>query len=148
MPAPVTARPGRFVISLGDGGSPEAFVAPCGFTSKSFTWSRNLAEVTIPDCDDPDAPFWQSRDVESLSCSVSGEGVLAAEAVPTWLAVLNSLDAVNVQIEITFTNGSILLIEGAMQMESLELGAQQGQRVSINVSMQSDGPMTQTWTTA
>ena len=148
MPAPVTARPGRFVISLGDGGSPEAFVAPCGFTSKSFTWSRNLAEVTIPDCDDPDAPFWQSRDVESLSCSVSGEGVLAAEAVPTWLAVLNSLDAVNVQIEITFTNGSILLIEGAMQMESLELGAQQGQRVSINVSMQSDGPMTQTWTAA
>lgn len=148
MPAPVTARPGRFVISLGDGGSPEAFVAPCGFTSKSFTWSRNLAEVTIPDCDDPDAPFWQSRDVESLSCSVSGEGVLAAEAVPTWLAVLNSLDSVNVQIEITFTNGSILLIEGAMQMESLELGAQQGQRVSINVSMQSDGPMTQTWTEA
>lgn len=148
MPAPVTARPGRFVISLGDGGTPEAFVAPCGFTSKSFTWSRNLAEVTIPDCDDPDAPFWQSRDVESLSCSVSGEGVLAAEAVPTWLAVLNSLDAVNVQIEITFTNGSILLIEGAMQMESLELGAQQGQRVSINVSMQSDGPMTQTWTAA
>lgn len=148
MAAPVTARPGRFVISLGDGGTPEAFTAPCGFTSKSFTWSRNLAEVTIPDCDDPDAPFWQSRDVESLSCSVSGEGVLAAEAVPTWLAVLNSLDAVNVQIEITFTNGSILLIEGAMQMESLELGAQQGQRVSINVSMQSDGPMTQTWTTA
>ena len=148
MPAPVTARPGRFVISLGDGGSPEAFVAPCGFTSKSFTWSRNLAEVTIPDCDDPDAPFWQSRDVESLSCSVSGEGVLAAEAVPTWLDVLNSLDSVNVQIEITFTNGSILLIEGAMQMESLELAAQQGQRVSINVSMQSDGPMTQTWTEA
>lgn len=148
MPAPVTARPGRFVISLGDGGTPEAFVAPCGFTSKSFTWSRNLAEVTIPDCDDPDAPFWQSRDVESLSCSVSGEGVLAAEAVPTWLDVLNSLDSVNVQIEITFTNGSILLIEGAMQMESLELGAQQGQRVSINVSMQSDGPMAQTWTAA
>lgn len=148
MAQPVTARPGRFLILLGDGGSPETFVAPCGFTSKSFTWSRSLAEVTIPDCADPDAPFWQSRDVESLSCSVSGEGVLAAEAVPTWLAVLNSLDAVNVQIEITFTNGAVLLIEGAMQMESLEVGAQQGQRASINVSMASDGIMTQTWTPA
>lgn len=148
MAAPVTARPGRFVISLGDGGDPEVYTAPCGFTSKSFTWSRSLSEVTIPDCDDPDAPFWQSRDVESLSCAVSGEGVLAEEAVQTWLAVLNTLDSVNVQIEITFTNGSVLLIEGAMQMESLEIGAQQGQRVSINVSMQSDGIMTQTWTAA
>lgn len=146
MTQPTTARPGRFIISLGDGGDPETFTAPCGFTSKSFTWSRSLSEVTIPDCDDPDAPYWQSRDVESLSCSVSGEGVLAAEAIPTWMAVLDTIEAVNVQIEITYTGVGVLLVSGAMQLESLEVGAQQGQRVSINVSMQSDGEMVTTWT--
>ena len=148
MAKPTTARPGRFVISLGDGGDPETFTAPCGFTSKAFNWSRSLAEVSIPDCSDPDLPDWQSRDVESMSCSVSGEGVLAAEAIPTWLAVLNTVVSVNVQVEITYIDVGVLLMEGAMQLESLEIGAQQGQRVSINVSMQSDGEMISTWTPA
>lgn len=141
MAQPTTARPGAFIISLWNG---SAFVAPCGFTSKSFSWSRSLSDVTIPDCDDPDAPFWVARDVESLSASVSGEGVLAAEAIPTWLSVLNSIDAVQVQIEITYTTG-VLTVTGLMQLESLEVGAQQGQRVSINVSMQSDGEMETAW---
>lgn len=148
MAQPTTARPGRFIIMLGDGGDPETFSAPCGFTSKSATWSRSLAEVSIPDCDAPDDPFWQSRDVESMSFSVSGEGVLAAEAVPTWLAVLGTINSVNVQVEITYTGAGVLLVTGALQLESLEVGAQQGQRVSINVSMQSDGIMTTTWTPA
>lgn len=144
MAQPTTARPGAFIISLESADSPGVFVAPCGFTSKAFRWTRSLDEVTIPDCDDPDAPYWISRDVSNLSCSVSGEGVLAAEAIPTWMDVLDTIDSVNVQVEITYTTG-VLTVTGAMQLESLEVGAQQGQRVSINVSMQSDGEMTTTF---
>lgn len=124
------------------------FTAPCGFTSKSINWSRSLAEVNIPDCDDPDQPDWVVRDVESLSLSITGEGVLAEEAVATWLAVLETIESVNAQAELTFTNGSVLLLSGAIQLESFEIGAQQGQRVSVNVSLQSDGEMTTTWTPA
>jgi hypothetical protein len=142
MAQPTTARPGAFIISLWNG---SAFVAPCGFTSKSFSWSRGLADVTIPDCDDPDAPAWVGRDVESLSASVTGEGILAAEAIPTWLGVLDTIEAVQVQVEVTYTTG-VLTITGLMQLESLEVGAQQGQKVSINVSMQSDGEMVTEWT--
>ena len=55
------------------------YAAPCGFTSKNVTISKNLAEVSIPDCDDPDAPIWLGRDVQSQSCVISGDGVAAAE---------------------------------------------------------------------
>lgn len=146
MAKPKTFRPGRFLIMLGDGATPEQFRAPCGFSSKSFTWNRGLSEVNIPDCVDPDQPDWTGRDVQSMSCSLSGEGLLTVEALPTWLGVLNSIESVNVQVELTYPDVGVLLMSGAMQLESFEIGAQQGQRVSANVSMQSDGEMTSSWT--
>ena len=52
MALPTTARPGSFIIALGDGGDPEVFTAPCGFTSKAFSFARNLSEVQIFILDD------------------------------------------------------------------------------------------------
>lgn len=148
MAKPKTFRPGRFIIMLGDGGSPEAFVAPCGFSSKSFKWTRALSEVNIPDCIDPDEPDWTARDVQSLSCSVSGEGLLTVEGLPIWLSVVNTIEAVSVKVEVTYPGVGVLLMSGAMQLSDFEIGAQQGERVSATVQMQSDGEMKTTWTPA
>ena len=79
MAQPTTARFGKFKVYLGDDGDPIVYTAPCGFTSKSLTLTKSLAEVNLPDCDDPDAVAWVGRDASSLSASVSGEGVLAAD---------------------------------------------------------------------
>ena len=65
MAQPTVAKPGAFVISLGDGATPEVFTAPCGLTTKAARWNRGLGEVNIPDCDDPDAVIWIARDVET-----------------------------------------------------------------------------------
>lgn len=145
MAKPVTAKFGAFVVSLSDGAEPAVFAAPCGFTSKSLVLSKNLVEVSLPDCEDPDAPIWLGRDVQSLSAAVTGEGVLAASAVPTWLEAFDSNDSVEVEVEITFSTG-VLKYLGLMHLESLTIGAEQGGRCTINVSMQSDGEMVGTWT--
>src|SRR5690606_11224625 len=105
MAQPTTARPGKMRILLGDGGSPESFSAPCGLTSRAFSPTKNFGESPVPDCDDPDAPYWIGRDVQSMSASVSGEGVLAAEAAETWMEATFSTESVNVLIEIEFTTG-------------------------------------------
>jgi predicted secreted protein len=146
MAKPVTARFGAFTVSLSDGNSPAVFTAPCGFTSKSLSLTKSLSEITIPDCDDPDAPSWVGRDVESLSAEVSGEGVLAAEAVPTWQAAFESTASIEVQIDIEFSSGT-LTYTGFMHLESLEITAEQGGRVQMSVSLQSDGELTGAWTT-
>nr|DAE48850.1 MAG TPA: major tail protein [Caudoviricetes sp.] len=145
MAKPVTARFGKFLVLLGDGATPEVFSMPCGFTSKSFSLSNNLTDVEIPDCDDPDAPFAVARDIQSYSATISGEGVLAAEAVPTWSAARQNMDGVNCRVEIEFSSGK-LVYAGAFKFENFELGAESGGRVTINVTMQSDGEITETWT--
>ncbi|XKM40327.1 phage tail tube protein [Rhizobium ruizarguesonis] len=78
MAQPSTARFGKFRIMLGNSADPIVYAAPCGFTSKSLTLTKDLTDVTLPDCDDPDAVAWVGRDASTLSASVSGEGVLAS----------------------------------------------------------------------
>lgn len=143
MAAPVTARFGKFSVLLGSGSGPIVYAAPCGFTSKSLVLSKSLSEVSLPDCEDPDKPITLGRDVESISQSISGEGVLAASAVETWLNAYESTDSVPVKIEIEFTTGTVTWT-GNFHVESLELGAEQGGRVTLNVSMQSDGELVRT----
>lgn len=138
MAQPTTARFGAFTVSLGDGGTTEMFVAPCGFTSKSLTLSKSLAEIAIPDCDDPDAPFYVARDVQTQSWSVGGEGLLAEESLAAWIAAYESAAAINVEVEIVFA-GSTFKLVGAAHLESFAITSEQGGRVQVSVSMQSDG---------
>ena len=43
----VTANPPAAII----------YAAPCGLTTKGFVLNKNLQEITLPDCDDPDLPI-------------------------------------------------------------------------------------------
>lgn len=139
-----TIRGGKVRVLL-DLLSTGSYTAPCGFTSKSITFSKALEEFSVPDCDNPDEIDWVGRDAVSLSLSVSGEGVLAVESGDTWLDAWESVDSVPAKIEIEFPLSTITYT-GRMHVETLELGAPNGRRVTNNVSMQSDGEMVRTAT--
>lgn len=142
MTQPTTIKGGKVRVLLDPAGS-GSYAAPCGFTSKSITLSKGLEETNIPDCDDPDAVDWVGRDATSLSISVSGEGVLAYESQDTWLDAWENVESVAAKIEIEFT-ASTITYTGNMHVESLEMGAPNGRRVTLNVSIQSDGEMVRT----
>lgn len=139
MARPVTVKFGKFFVRLSDGGTPETFVAPCGFTSKSFSRSKSLNSVNVPDCDDPDAAAWEERDVQSMSASVNGSGVLAKSAVPIWEEALASTDSVACEIEIEYPDGDSEIYTGNFHVESFEITGSLGERVQVSVTMQSDG---------
>ena len=143
MAQPTTIKFGLMRVYLGDGGSPEVFAAPCGFTEKSFTRSKSLNEVLIPDCDDPDAAVTVGRDVASITFAISGQGVLAGEAVATWDAFFASTTSKNIKVEFVF-GGAIgtKTYTGKAHLESFEITAQVGNRVLANISMQGDGALT------
>lgn len=140
MARPTTARFGKFKVLLAVAGSPGTYAAPCGFTSKSLVLSKNLSEVNIPDCDDPDAPSWVGRDVESLTASISGEGVMASEAAPVWHDAFTSADSIGVRVEIEYPTVTFVYT-GFMHISSLTLGAEQGARVTAGIEMESDGEL-------
>ena len=98
MAQPTTAKFGKMLIELGDDAEPPVYAAPCGFTSKGVTISKNLQEVNIPDCDNPDDPIWVGRDVQSQSATITGDGVAAAESVPDWDDAAMSTDSVPMRV--------------------------------------------------
>ncbi|MDL2202022.1 phage tail tube protein [Brucella sp. RRSP16] len=143
MAQATTIKGGKVRVKIGNDASPIVYTAPCGFTQKSITLSKNLNEVSIPDCEDPDKVDWIGRDAASLSMSISGEGVLASESVETWLDAWESIDSVPVQVEIVFP-AKTYTYTGKMHVENLEIGANNGERATNNVSLQSDGEMVRT----
>jgi hypothetical protein len=124
---------------------PIVYAAPCGLTTKGLAISKNLQEINIPDCDDPDAPIWLGRDVQNLSATISGDGVAAAESVPDWNDAAISTQSIPMKVEIEFTTG-IKRFEGDFIVDNLTFGAEQGGRVTLSFNAQSDGPIQDTWT--
>lgn len=147
MAKPATLRFGKFFVRLSNGAEPPVFSAPCGFTSKSFTRNKTLAETTVPDCDDPDAPSWVERDVQSMSATISGEGVLAKAAVPVWEAALADADSIECEVELEYADGDSDVYTGFFHLESLDIKGAQGEKVTVSVSMQSDGEIAYSRTT-
>lgn len=143
MAQATTIKGGKFKVLIGNSANPIMYSAPCGFTQRSITISKGLEEVSIPDCNDPDKVDWVGRDATSLSMSVSGEGVLAAESVEVWVDGVHSTNSVPVKIIWEFPAKTITWT-GFMQVESLEAGANNGQRATLSVSLQSDGEMVRT----
>lgn len=147
MAKATTIKGGKFRVLIGNDASPIAYAAPCGFTQRSITLNKNLEEVNVPDCLDPDKIDWLGRDATSLSMSISGEGVLASESVETWLDAFESIESVPVKVEWEFPAKTITWT-GAMHAESIEAGAANAGRATLNVSLQSDGEMVRVVTPA
>jgi hypothetical protein len=144
MAQPTTIRGGKVRVLLDPTGG-GSYAAPCGFSSKSVTLNKALEEVLLADCDNPDDIPWVGRDATSLSMSVSGEGVLAAESQDTWLDAFHDTDSIPAKVEIEFASTTVTYT-GRLHVESLELGAVNGRRVTLNASLQSDGEMVRTAT--
>lgn len=147
MAEPTTIRGGMVRVLLGNRATPIVYAAPCGFSQRSVTINKGLEEVNIPDCDNPDEVNWLGRDATSLSMSVSGEGLLAEESVETWLDAAEDVESVPLKVEWEFPTKTITWT-GKAHVETFEAGAQDGRRVTGNVSLQSDGKMTRVVTPA
>jgi len=142
MAQPTTIKGGKVVVQLDLAGT-GTYAAPCGFTSKSLSLDKATAETNLPDCDDPTAVGWLARDAESLSMSISGEGVLAEESVTTWLDAFHATDSVSVKIILTFPS-TVVTYTGKMHVTKFGAEAPQSGRVTSSVEMQSDGEMVRT----
>ncbi|MBR0695948.1 phage tail tube protein [Bradyrhizobium lablabi] len=129
-----TLRFSQFLVEIGDGATPEVFMAPCGLNSRSFNRTAATNETNVPDCDDPDAPSWLERDVVSLSSSIAGAGVVADEDFDKWNAWFEAASTRNIRIKLG-TRGWI----GPFKCTKLNVTGNRGSRVTFDVSLDSDG---------
>lgn len=141
---PTTASWTKFLVLLGDGAGPEVFTAPCALTSKGIALSADTADSTVGDCDDPDAPTWVERVVRSLTGTVTGSGLMAAESSATWRAWFLSGAAKNVRVKIDLPladDGGYYA--GSFVLTGLEqTGAEADGKIRFAITMLSDGEIT------
>lgn len=144
MAKPVTYSGTVVAIFLEDPEDPGEFIRPCGLTSHTVTFTKNMQEVQVPDCDDPDLPSWIERGVESLDFSANGSGVLAAEALPEWWDAFNATESINARVYVgkpaDTTNGYFW--SGRVHVSQFEVTGEKGNKAQTTVSIVSDGEMT------
>jgi hypothetical protein len=86
MAQPKILRGTYFSLMLGDGGSPETFLALCGISTRSFTHARQTSDVYTRDCADPEDVPIRNLLVTGESWSLTGSGVLNRENLDTIIA--------------------------------------------------------------
>jgi len=132
----------KLLILVGDGGTPEVFSQPCGLTTRAFDLAATTNTTLIPDCDDPEAPAWEAKDVNALSAQISGNGVMAVESFDTWNDWFLSASSKHIQIKLD--DPALGYWSGSFILTSLKYGGERGKKVTIDVTMVNDG--TVIWT--
>lgn len=143
MAKPTTFSASKLYISMGDGADPEVFTAPCGLTSRGIAFSKETNDITVPDCDSPDDPAWTERGVRTLSAEVSGSGILAAEALPTWWGAYASTESFNVRVGLNAPaadNGGYWA--GRMHLTAFGVTGDLGDKVQVSATLINDGELT------
>lgn len=141
-----TFRRSGLRLLLGDGADPEGFATPCGLLERAITLSKELGETNVPDCDDEDAAPWTERDVTAKSATISGSGVLDEDALPVWRGFYESDVSKNCRIELWRNGAKVGHWQGAFHIESFNPAAPEAGRVTLEISLASDGAVL--WTAA
>ena len=137
MAQPTVIAGTKLLILVGDGSSPEIFAQPCGLTTRGIAFSAQTNSTAIPDCDDPELPAWEAKDVSTISCQVTGNGVMAVESFDTWNDWFQEAQARNCQI--TLDNPGLGHWAGSFILTNFRVTGQRGQKVTVDITMDNNG---------
>jgi hypothetical protein len=134
MAAPQVISGTKLLLLVGDGASPEVFAEPCGLTTKSFDMSASTNTNLIPE-----AAAWESTDINALSATASGQGVMAVESFNVWNDWFSSVEARNMQIKLDHVD--LGHYAGSFKLTSFKLAGQRGNKVTVDITIKNDGPV-------
>lgn len=143
MAKPNTFRGSNVALFIEDAATPGTFLRPCGLNNHSISFAKNANEVTVPDCDDPELPAWIERETESLDCTGTGTGILAAEAIDLWWGVFQDTNSVNARIYVGKADDTAKgrFWAGKIHITAFDVTGDRGEKAQISVGFASDGEL-------
>ena len=137
MAQPTVIAGTKLLILVGDGATPEVFSGPCGLTSRGIAFTASTNSTLIPDCDDPELPAWEAKDVNSIAAQVTGNGVMAVESFNIWNNWFQAAVGKNCQISLAAPN--LGYWSGSFILTSLRYGGERGNKVTVDVTLDNNG---------
>lgn len=133
----------KLLIQIGDGASPEQFAHDCLINQERGTqYGTQTNEEYLPDCDDPDAIPSRSIDITGNSMTITGAGTMNSTSWQTWFDWWQSGDAKNVMVKENIPAAAGGGTEsGAFKLTSLQRTGSYKQSVTVQVTLESDGPI-------
>lgn len=131
----------KLLIQFGDGAEPETFAHSCTInTSQDFTIEASMTESTDPNCENPDAPGWVLRSVDTLSANINGAGTTDPVSYGVLRQKMLSGEPFNVRVlmDLPKAQGGGWYA-GRYVMSSLGLAKEGKGYLSSSVALQSDG---------
>lgn len=131
----------KLLTQFGDGKTPETFAHACTInTSQDFTIEATTTDATEPNCEDPDAPGWVLRSVDTLSASINGAGTMDPLSYARLRDAQLSGEPINVRslLDLPKAQGGGWYA-GRYIITSLGIAKEGKGYVSTTLAMQSDG---------
>jgi hypothetical protein len=146
MAQPELLKDGYVSLLLGNGATPtEVFTAICGLTTRTFVEGVNTADRFIRDCDDPEDIPIRRLNITGQQWSITGTGLLARESIAAVRAAKgltkNWRFAIAKPAGATGWDGHFT---GPAVLTSITYGATEGEFVTVELAIASDGEWT--WT--
>lgn len=144
MARPTTLRFGAGVFYVGDGATPEVFTKVCGFDSVELQLSKSTSSTAVADCDQPDEPIWDEKDITTMGWQMTFSGVLAVESWPTLEDATFSSVSTSIRLEINGLGAGsgtpIKRYAGKAHITASPTG-KRGERMQVSVSVDGDGEL-------
>lgn len=134
----------KLLIQFGDGESPEEFAYNCTInTSQDFTIEATTTDATEPNCEDPDAPAWVLRSIDTLSAGINGAGTMDPLSYATLRDFMLAGQPFNVRVMLDLPSAQGGgHFAGRYVMTSLGIAKEGKGYVSATVALSSDGAVT------
>lgn len=134
----------KLLIQFGDAATPEVFSYNCTInTSQDFTIEGTTVDATEPNCEEPDAPAWVLRSIDTLSAGINGAGTMDPLSYATLRDFMLAGQPFNVRVllDLPSAQGGGHFA-GRYVMTSLGIAKEGKGYVSATVALSSDGAIT------
>lgn len=141
MAGPSTFAGEELLIQIGDGESPEVFSHRCIInTNRGFSRSAQTTQEVVPDCDNPSDPAWVVTEVDGLSATISGEGMIDLTSLEFFDDWFEAGESKNVKVRINKTGGRTYT--GAYKLTQFDMNGVRKQKATGSITLVSTGAVT------
>lgn len=131
----------KILIQIGDGASPEVFAHPCLInTDRGIQFSSNVTSEAVPDCSDQSTPAWTYTEVDGLSATISGSGMLDVASIESFYAWFEGGADKNVKVKVDKTGGRTFT--GAFKLTEFGITGTRKSKATCTITLVSNGAVT------